>query len=999
MSATAPTPWWETLRLREEITDASGVASDIQVSLYRVAYGQGTSRPHYASASTYGQVTHPTSQLVELLTQIAIRLAGATKYASAPALTRLDQGMGGGKSHACIGAWHLAKDPEALAQEDIGREVFEQARAALGQELPRDLNKPHVVVLSCDNMVPGATDGEQDGPWAHNLYERFLWRLFDGLDDREPRYDSYRSHFSSKAKIGEAIASLDRPVLIVIDEVLNYVGDGLEGCGDKRLIAQDMAFLRALTETVSTVPHVSMLVVMINSEKDPTTLQGDGEARRQDLQAYLQRNGQTKPVNENADFTAILRRRLFANSADTAVARAAQQAAEAFRPVMEQGNWKTRVFGALSGPWTSRFPDAVVRSYPFHPQLMDLAEREWANLAGFQQVRSTITIFAATVYALTERAKRGEWVPSLIGPGDLPLSDGTVRDAVIGSGLISDTKTQGNYRSIAQSDIVDLEDNGGAARRLDASRVGAPWAQNNPRAAERAATFIYLASIVGTRGGSRRGASDPEAKAATVVPDPGYDYAEADAVIRALTNVDDAGLATVEIFEGRGGQPRRYYLSTRQRLPMLLRAMRNSVTDEDRDEAVAKYAKEMLTAGPFAKTRFIHADTSHSHRALLVEAEIDEARTTRLIALDPAMYTVGNGTQKATLEAVQAVLGLGPDRLPVAWASSAVFTVASARGRTQARRAAVEYLAIERVLEGPEAEADEDIALEATARRDDELRRLKDSVRRAFQHVLYLAQPDPTVEREVAQRNLEQGTLDGGAVWEALAVAQKAFRPGEFTGTALLHNLRDSDYDRRPLAEIRDSFWDTPRLGLLPGDGAEALRQAIYQAVRDGEIRIVRQGGEPVVVDALTGINFNAPTYRLAKPESAPTKAQESEDKGEQGATGTSGRAAGSHGSGNSGSASATGSAGGVRARPGASTDAPTAVEQQVAFTVMKNLISEPDSADKLAQLFRKLFDLLDRGVISYLSSTLQVTMPSEQASEVRELAQSLGIAVSIRDR
>ncbi|MEU2774012.1 DUF499 domain-containing protein [Streptomyces sp. NPDC007162] len=999
MSATALTPWWETLRLREEITDASGVASDIQVSLYRVAYGEGANKPHYASASAYGQVTHPTSQLVELLTQIAIRLAGGPKHQSVPALTRLDQGMGGGKSHACIGAWHLVKDPEALAQEDIGREVFEQARAALGQPLPRDLNKPHVVVLSCDNMVPGATVPEQDGPWAHNLYERFLWRLFDGLPDQLPRYDSYRSHFSSKAKIGEAIASLDRPVLIVIDEVLNYVGDGLEGYGDKQLIAQDMAFLRALTETVSTVPHVSMLVVMINSEKDPTTLQGNGDARRQDLQTYLERNGKTKSVNENGDFTAILRRRLFANSAGPAVDQAAQQAVEAFRPIMEQGNWKTKVFGALSAPWVSRFQDAVVRSYPFHPQLMDLAEREWANLTGFQQVRSTITIFAATAYALAERAKRGEWTPLLIGPGDLPLSDGTVRDAVIGSGLISDTKTQGNYRSIAQSDIVDLEDDGGAARRLDASRVGAPWVQSNPRAAERAATFIYLASIVGTRGGSRRGASDPEAKAVTVVPDLSYDYAEADAVVRDLTNADDAGLATVDILEGRGGQPRRYFLSTRQRLPMLIRAMRNSVTDEDRDQVICKYAKEMLTAGPFAKARFIHADASQSHRALLVEAEIDEARTTRLIALDPAMYTVGNGTQKATLDAAQAVLGLGADRLAVAWASSAVFTVASARGRTQARRAATEYLASERVLEGPEAEADEDIAIQATGKRDDDLRRLKDSVRRAFQHVLYLAQPDPTVDREVAQLNLDQGTLDGAVVWEALATAQKAFRPGEFTGTALLHNLRDSDYDRRPLSEIRDSFWDTPRLGLLPGDGTEELRRAIYQAVHDGELRIVRQGGEPVVVDALTGINFNAPTYRLAKPEPAPTTTEEAEDEGEQGATGRSGHSVGSGASGSSGSASGTGSSGGTRARSGAGSDSPTAVEQQVAFTVMKNLVSEPESADKLAQLFRKLFDLLDRGAISYLSSTLQVTMPSEQASEVKELAQSLGISVSIRDR
>ena len=41
----------------------------------------------------------------------------------------------------------------------------------------------------------------------------------------------------------------------------------------------------------------------------------------------------------------------------------------------------------------------------------------------------------------------------------------------------------------------------------------------NPRAAERAATCLFLCSIVGSRGGGRQGASELEVKAATFVPD------------------------------------------------------------------------------------------------------------------------------------------------------------------------------------------------------------------------------------------------------------------------------------------------------------------------------------------------------------------------------------------------------------------------------------------------------------------------------------------------
>ena len=118
------------------------------------------------------------------------------------------------------------------------------------------------------------------------------------------------------------------------------------------------------------------------------------------------------------------------------------------------GPWRDKVFDARARDGDAEFADEVARCYPFHPQLMALAEQEWAKLAGFQRVRSTIRIFAATAHSLHKRGKAGKWAPLLVGPGDLPLSDPAVREAVIGSGLIVDTRTQANYRQIASADIV-----------------------------------------------------------------------------------------------------------------------------------------------------------------------------------------------------------------------------------------------------------------------------------------------------------------------------------------------------------------------------------------------------------------------------------------------------------------------------------------------------------------------------------------------------------------
>ena len=210
---------------------------------------------------------------------------------------------------------------------------------------------------------------------------------------------------------------------------------------------------------------------------------------------------------------------------------------------MSAGIWTDKVFSLLPASSARSFADDVSRCYPFHPSLMAMAEQEWAKLAGFQKVRSTIQIFAATAYALAERAARGEWVPRLIGVGDLPLSNALVREAIIGSGLITDSKTQANYRQIASTDIVSVDDDGGAARVLDRRRT-ALFSASNPRPAERAATALFLCSIVGTRGQGRQGATELELKAATFVPDASFGLADADAVIAELKDVEAGGLSS-----------------------------------------------------------------------------------------------------------------------------------------------------------------------------------------------------------------------------------------------------------------------------------------------------------------------------------------------------------------------------------------------------------------------------------------------------------------------
>jgi len=975
MMISAVTPWWETLAIRQEILLASGSIDDVQMSLFQAVQGVRSDGPRYADAAYYGQITHPSPQFIDLMKNVSVRLGGnrGRAYAAAPALWRLDQAMGGGKSHGLIGLYHLAAHPAALRETDIGKATFEAAKSALGGTLAADLGDPQVVVLACDNMTAGRGVATLDGP-AVSLYERFLWRLFGG---DMALYKRYQPHHADKSKIVEALAAVGRPILILVDEIMDYIRQ-LSDSALADLAVKDMAFLRALLDSVNDVPNVAMVVVMIASEKDSMDLDEMGASRRAELDQLLVRNGKPATINDTTDFAAILRRRLFESNPPVEVLDAT---ARLFAQGMI-GPWKTKVFDALNGRWIGEWDEEVARCYPFHPQLIALAEQEWAKLAGFQRVRSTIRIFAATVYALARRGKAGQWAPLLIGPGDLPLSVPAVREAVIGSGLISDNRAQANYRQIASTDIVAGDDLSGTARTLDRERVGVLFLRENPRATERAATCLFLCSVVGTRGAGRQGATEPEVKSATFVPSANYGYADADGIVTELKDFEGGGLASLEIIPGKGGQAQRLLMSTRQTLNMLLRTARGTITDEERDAELAAVAERVVTTGPFKQKLFVSADLGRSTREVLEAAGIDDARATRLVVLDPRQFSLLNGIDKETRSAIRAAMGIGPDKLPVQWASSAVYAVVNTQRRAVARGTAVAYLAWDRVADMADVKLDAELHDKAAAEKAEARRNLETAVKRAYQHVLYLGLGDgdePRVEHTYTFEHENQSALNGTAVWKALVEEGKAFDVETFNGKALLHNIGDNDY-LRPLDEVRDAFWNAPRMPLLPGAESD-LQRAIYEAVSAGKLRLVGADGGERAVTRASEIGVGQASLRLARPLPVSPVAND-------GATG-GGEGIGSQPTGGNGTNTNGEDPGTPHPQP--------ETEQEIAFSLMTSL-GDATKSQSLYHLLIALADRVDEGAATYGEFMVKVRVNSASSEALAHLARAAGAVPSVRD-
>lgn len=976
------TPWWKALKIRQEIVNASGQIDDVQMSLFRAVHGTGADRPLYADALYYGEITHPTERLIDLLAEIAVRIGGGNEFLKARAVTRLDQGMGGGKSHACIGAYHLAANPEALFSTELGQQVAKRAKKKAGGNLPVNLNHPHVVVLPCDNMTPGATVKELDGP-STNLYERFLWRLFS---KDYALFERYQPYWNDKSKIAEALKAVNHPVLIIIDEVLDYVGNGLDGANKPDLVAQDMAFLRALLDVANDVPNVALLAVMIASDSDRTALSPAGRERRDDLNMNLERNGLPATVTEVADFASILRRRLFDSDPASEVLAAT---ADCFKATLADKAWTKNVWDPVSAAWRQNWDSEVTACYPFHPMLMAMAKEEWSKVTGFQRVRSTIRIFAATVFAQQERGKAGEWVPTLIGPGDLPLSDAVVREALLGSGLVEDERTIANYRSLAEIEVVNNDATGGTARQQDLQRETLMWSDVNPRAAERAATYVFLASIVGTlRPGRGRGASAPEVKAATAVPSSTYTITDADQVVDTLVN-PDRGMSAIEIIAGQGNnKPARYFLSTRLTHRMLVNNIRRTITDAERDQVIADTAQRLASSGPFRDLKFVSFAPERTAAENLATAGLDTAHTTRLIVLDPAQFSLRNGMEEKTLEALHVGMGLGTgvNQLPVQWASSAVFAVVNTQRRALTRNMAVEFLARQKALAAPEVQNDAELKQAGTKDLAESKIKFETQLKRAYQHVAYLAQPDPDGERFLDQVTFDDehsSALDGTIVWKALAEKSKVFDNGQFSARALVHNLRDSDYGRT-LADIRAAFYSAPRLPLLY-NGERDLQHAIYDAVTGGLVDIVDGSGVAVAVTAAGQVNLSSTGLRLAK--SQPTAPKPTDDD-------TLLRDWGHPLSPTTVSTPTTPE----RTTTVSTPSSPSALERQISFSLTQNLLANQASADDLANAFKTLYTALDERSISYLQATMQLVGDAASVDALKALLDHIGIQGIVKD-
>ncbi len=888
--------WTSVLKLRPEVVATDGGIGDLQMSLHRAVYQ--TAKVPYQDVAYYGDITEPTPNLVGFFSRIARRLSGTSESV---ALYHLDQGMGGGKSHALVGLYHMASAPKSFFATHIGKEVKSEAEAGTGTI---EFANARVVTLTADHFSPGKAT-ETFGP-AVNLFERFLWSLFDG--DRA-RYEAAVAQGPNKATLQEALASVSRSVLILLDELMDYAM-ALSDVDAVGTMPSEQAFLNALMDACDDVPRVAFVLVMIRTDLDPEGYTPRAESFREYLASRINRNGATIAVTETGDFAAIIRRRIFEQAKFEQAAAAL--AAGYQKAVGSEPAWEQQVLERLgNGKGVAALGQRIAETYPFHPDLMNLVQDEWGKTQGFQRVRSTVAIFALAALHWTRNAQSGEWAPPLIGVGDLPLSgisgggnipQARCLEALLNSGLLlgNDRAIQG-YRAVATTDITSANGDAGQAVEMDRKLASASLDAGQPHPAVRMATALFNFSLV-ARSQGRRGATKPELMAALLLPANGGSspFAAVEEVFTTLTGSE--GLGALEVNRPSNNLAERYWLTIKQTLRMFFNSAKNLVTEDQALALVWENTQAQASKGQFDAVQSVVQPTGK--QTLSEVAGGYDSPENRLLVLDPRRWTLLNGEDSRSRNDIRQILGVGENSLVVDNAASCVVAAVNTYQRRYAVQAAQDALTwkivVEQVIEGDEqAEVSTKLA-EAQAK-------LKETVRKAYRHYAHLVRNGDQLEVAFSRFDDDKQTsLSGNDVWGALVSASRAV--GEYldpvTKTRKRKPLSEeyvamllSRFDRHLTPkDVVSSFYKNPQFPLVPN--LDDIRDVIFKMVQPpghagegtGGWELVASDDTVLHVDNAKQIAINSvqQTLRKVSPREEQTFGETSPSESDSSTTNTS---------------------------------------------------------------------------------------------------------------
>ncbi|BBO89904.1 ATP-binding protein [Desulfosarcina ovata] len=543
-------PWYKVVNPREDLREGRPLdASEFAVHLDHIR--DGDAHPDYQDPVRFFERTFLTRNLRAVSGEVLRRLNGINTEASS--LYNMTTQFGGGKTHSLALLYHLATSGDA-AKAFMGVQSILQAGGV--NEIP----KANVGIFVGTRFDVLTGRGGDDGtPQRRTPWGELAWQL-----GGEASFDVVREHDAQGiAPAGDVIRKMipdDKPALLLIDEVMNYVSPERK----TKHAGEMYNFLMKLSEEISGMDRVVTVVSIPASELE---MGADDEADYTRLKKMLDRKGKPVIMSAENEMSEIIRRRLFEWDLRAVGAEGRlllpKDASNACR---EHADWIQDNRNQVPNWFTDHAQDAFEATYPFHPMVISVFERKWRELPRFQQTRGVLRLLALWVSHSFQSGFKGAQRELLIGLGSAPLGDSQFRTAVFEQ--LGESRLEG----AVATDIAGSKES--HAVLLDKE------AEETLRKAcvhQKSATAVFFESN-GGQGENRQSATVPELRLA--VAGPNIDIGNVETALESLT--DRCYYLTLE--------RNSYYFSMMENLNKRYSDRRAGVKEED----VARLVREQV---------------------------------------------------------------------------------------------------------------------------------------------------------------------------------------------------------------------------------------------------------------------------------------------------------------------------------------------------------------------------------------------------------------------
>jgi predicted AAA+ superfamily ATPase len=531
-----PTPvsWFHVVRPQFDIRQGKLDESVFAANVAEVALGAGPEV--YQNASLFFSKTFFTQGLRTVARRVIKGLNGEEDAENR--VISLQTGFGGGKTHILISLFHLAKSGRKSG-DTLVKELF--ASTAIPA-----FDQANIAVFTNTTNDPTQGRTTSTGIRVRTMWGELAYQL-GGAD----AYEIIRANDESRtapAGLFKKVLSVCKPALILVDELADYcVKASAQQVVGSNLSDQTISFIQELTEAVAATNNCVLVATLPASETEVASSPQAGQILTS-LQNRLGRVGaDTKPVADD-EIYEVIRRRLFDDLINT---EAIDQVLASYTALYQE------LKGELPTHATrSEYKERLRKSYPFHPELIDVFKVRWASHHDFQRTRGVLRLLASIVSDLWKRQHNLIGKNLLIHTGDVNFEN---LDALTGQLK----KLYGNgYSAVISADVSGSSSN---AHRIDEDKSEF----GNHNLTKSIASTILLSSFGSD--GPNKGTTVADIKLSIMKPND-FSHFTVNAALQELE-----GRAHFLYYSSTGATGKRYWFHTKPNINILITQAKNDI--------------------------------------------------------------------------------------------------------------------------------------------------------------------------------------------------------------------------------------------------------------------------------------------------------------------------------------------------------------------------------------------------------------------------------------